>query len=54
MIDIEATLEKIKQCSDAGERVAIRLKGNDDDKRRILETHCQRLDIAPVMIGELD
>lgn len=52
MIDIENTLEKIRQCSDSGER--IRLKGNDDDKRRILLEHCERLHLAPVMIGELD
>jgi hypothetical protein len=48
-IDADATLEKIRQVSgdfDIGAR--------REYTKRELAAHCQRLNIVPVMIGELD
>lgn len=49
MLNIEHTRDKLAQL---GVRVT-RLKGNDADKRRILQTYCDRHGIAPVTSDDL-
>lgn len=46
-IDIEATKDKLRQIATAPKK----LKGTDEDKRRILLQWCDRADIVPVYSG---
>lgn len=49
LIDIEQTVSKLKQLG-----VPVRLKGNDADRRRVLDVICRREHLAPVFIGDFD
>lgn len=56
MIDVDNTLEKIRQLTDAGDRVAAAVAAAPTEAARldVLLDACARLALAPVEVGDLD